>query len=190
MDAIKIIELISLVTGIIFMILQVLQNRWMWYLELLTATAALIVSASSHLWAASLLNVYYIVMSVIGIFSWKKIEQESDADVHIVRISRRILTISAFIFLAGAIGLYFLLDVTSDPAPILDSLSFSLAIIGTWWLTRSHIEQWYVWFVGDVLSAALFFSQGHYWMGLQYICYLISSIIGYIHWKRKGTIVK
>ncbi|MCQ2144101.1 MAG: nicotinamide riboside transporter PnuC [Bacteroidales bacterium] len=189
MDIFRILEIFSLVTGVIFMTLQVFQNRWMWYMEILTASAALAVSLHNHLWAVSLLNAYYIVMAVVGIFSWRKIEQDNDSDVHIVRMSPKILAIGLFLLVAGSFGLSLLLKATSDPAPVLDSVSFALAIVATWWLTRSHIEQWYLWFASDILSATLFFTQGLYWMGLQFTFYLAFSVIGYVHWKKKGTIV-
>jgi len=191
MDIFKIIEILSLVTGVVFMTLQVFQNRWMWYVELLTAAASLTVALHNHLWAASLINIYYMVMSVVGIFSWKKIEKEgSTTDIHIVRLSPRIILLGALFFLVGSFGLYFLLKTTSDPAPVLDAVSFALAIVATWWLTRSHMEQWYLWFAADILSSALFFTQGLYWMGTQFIFYMLFSVIGFFHWKKKGTIVK
>lgn len=190
MEIIHIIEILSLVSGIAFMILQVLQNRFMWYLDIVTASCALVVAFSQHLWAASALNLYYIVMSVVGIVSWKKIEDRNDVDIHIVRMTSKIFWSSVLMFVAGTAGLYFVLKATSDPQPVLDAICFSLSLIGTWWLTRSHIEQWIVWMAADVVGIILYATQGFYGMSTLYLFYIVSSVVGIIHWKKKGTVVE
>ena len=87
------IQLISLTSGVIYMVMQVFQHRWMWYLDLVTCSTALIVAAVNSkdgawapLWAQIILNLWFIAMAVWGIAHWKKLDSESHGDLHVVRL--------------------------------------------------------------------------------------------------------
>ncbi|MCQ2180745.1 MAG: nicotinamide riboside transporter PnuC [Bacteroidales bacterium] len=190
------IQLISLVSGVIYMIMQVVQHRWMWYLNLLTCTSALIVSAANFndgvwgpLWAQVILNAYFIVMSVVGIVNWKKLEHKSGGQLHLVKLTRRESVTAIAAGLVGTPAICLLFSLTNDPSPIADGLSFSFSILAAWMLSYSHIENWHLWIAADIVTVYLFASQGDWWMSLLYACYVVSAVIGLVHWRRSGIYV-
>ena len=63
------IEIFSLVTGVVFIIMQIIQHKWMWYLQLATAISAIIVASFNHLWGSAALNLFFTVMAFLGIWS-------------------------------------------------------------------------------------------------------------------------
>ena len=148
------IEIFSLVTGVVFIIMQITQHKWMWYLQLATAISAIIVASFSHLWGSAALNLFFTVMAFLGIYRWKKMEAKMEAKsepdrIHIARLSRKALPISFSIIFFGGSLMYFILTRpgVSDPYPFLDSITFVLSMVGSYWLTRSYIWQWLVWFI-------------------------------------------
>lgn len=191
MDICSILQTVALVMGIVFMILQVLQHKWMWYFNLTTSVAALTVTLMSSLWASAALNTYFIVMSVIGIFSWKKLaEKDGGKDrVRLVRPAPKILIISILAAVVLFVGVWKILLVTQDASPLLDSLTLVLSALATLWLTKSYKEQWYVWIVADTIAVTMYVSQGLWGMAALFFFYVISSVVGLVHWQKKGTYV-
>ena len=191
------VQIFALVTGVVYMILQIFQNRLMWYVDLLTAGAALMIALFNSdsgswapLWAQAAMNSYFIVMAVIGIFTWKRYSKLSDGALHVVRLHRKEGVTSAIFALAGAPLLCLILSLTNDPEPFADGLSMTFSIIAAWFLTRSHVEQWVMWIIADLLVIVLYANQGAWWMVALYYCYIISSVIGYTHWRKNGTYVE
>lgn len=190
------IQFFALVTGIIYMVMQVVQHKLMWYVDLLTAGAACYVSVANFqdgvwapVWAQAAINAYFIVMAVVGIVKWKFYREESEGRMHIVELPKGKIPVAAVILLAGSPLLCFLLSRTSDPAPVLDGISMMFAVIGTWFLAKSHLENWAMWIVADALAVIIYASQDAWWMAALYFCYIISSVIGIYHWKKNGILI-
>lgn len=193
-----IIQIISLVTGIVFMVMQSLQYKWMWYLGLLTSGTALVVSLVNMnegavwapLWAQVAMNGYFFAMDVVGIFSWKKFEEAgSGSAVHIVRLPRGHIPYYVLAIVLATPLVCFLLSLTNDPEPVADGVSFALSIVAQIMLTRSYIEQWYLWMAADVIAIMVFASQGAWWMVALYGCYIVNAVFGVNYWKKHGQYV-
>lgn len=191
MDICSILETAALVSGLVYMVLQVLQHKWMWYFNLATSGASLVVTLMSSLWASAALNAYFIVMSVIGIFSWRKLaEQDGGKDrLRLVRLTPKTVVISILAAVVLCVGVWQVLLVTKDASPLLDAAVLVLSALATWWLTRPYKEQWLIWIVADTIALAMYVSQGLWGMAALFFFYVISSVIGLIHWHKKGTYV-
>lgn len=194
MDICKILELVALVAGLVYMVLQVLQKQYMWYFNLVTASASLAVTIMNRLWASAALNLYFIITSVIGIFTWRALARKDkkvsggDTDrIRLVRLKMPIVLISAAVAIAGGVGVYFLLSATHDPSPVFDAATMILSVIAAWWLTRPYVEQWLVWLVADLIAVAMYASQGLWGMTALFSMYIISCVVGYAHWRKKGV---
>ena len=188
MDAVlQFIEIFALVTGVIYVILEILQKNAMWVVGILTASACAFSFAVNHVWASMGLNIYYVVMSVIGFYKWRidgaKVEE---GEIHLNPVSHGTAFWSAVAALAGTLAMIWVLRITGDPAPELDAVATVLSIIGTWWLAMSHLEQWFIWIAADVITTTLCIVTGQYAMAVLYLAYILSAVYGYFHWKRRG----
>ena len=190
-------EIFTLVTGLIYIVLEILQNRWMWVVGVLTGVAAVVVFAREALWASMGLNAYYVAISFWGLYAWARDERKLDASseaaadaLHLRPMTLRILLLSAFLLVAGTAALVLLLRVLGDPMSTLDAAVAVLSAIATWWLSRSHISQWWLWIAADLCSTLLCLSQGLYWMTALYAFYTLSAGFGYIHWRRHGVYIQ
>lgn len=197
MDICKILEIVALVAGIAYMALQVVQNRYMWYFNLVTAAASMAVTIINHLWASAALNLYFITTSVIGILSWKALARKDRENnggkeedrIRLVRLTWPAGLVSAAVAVVGGVGVYFLLRYTHDPSPVADAATMILSIIAAWWLTRPYIEQWYVWLAADIVAVIMYASQGLWGMTALFTLYVASCVVGYIHWRKQGVYV-
>lgn len=190
-------EIFTLVTGVIYIILEIRQKNLMWVVGILTSVAAMWVFFRQGLYASFALNTYYLVTSFIGLWQWRKDidrisqdgSEQKDGTVRLKRLSIKTVAVSAFAVVAGTLVLAFLMELLENPMSYLDSAVAVLSAVATWWLVRCYIQQWWLWIAADTVSTVLCASQGLWWMTALYAAYAVSAIIGYIHWKKHGRYI-
>ena len=187
---IQAIEVFAMVTGVVYLVLEILQKNSMWVVGILTSTACAFEFAITHVWASMGLNIYYVVMSVIGLLQWRKAsEAVGEGEIHLSRLPRTVALWSAALFVLGSLVLMQVLRAAGDPAPRLDAVAVTLSVIATWWLAQSYLQQWLLWIVADIFTTTICLTTGQYWMAVLYTAYIASAVYGYFHWKRKGKYV-
>lgn len=185
-----ILEIVATLTFVAYLVLQIMHSKWMWYLYIPSCICAALNFFNSATWAFAALNVYYIVMGFVGIYNWKKdsaAANEATSGIILNRLPRKTLLVSIAMVAAGIPALYFLLQALNDPNPFLDAITTALSIIGTWWLTKSYIQQWWIWIVADVFAIWMNVNLDNKWFVVQFILCIISSFIGLWNWNRQGT---
>ena len=191
-----VMEIFTLITGVIYIILEIRQKNFMWVIGILTSVAAMWVFFREGLYASFGLNTYYLITAFIGLWQWRKdknklaVESVGDDVIHLNRLSLRTIAVSAVITVAGIFLLAELMVLLENPMSYLDAAVAVLSAVATWWLVRSYLEQWWLWIVADTMSAILCATQGLWWMTALYAAYTLSAVYGYVHWKRRGTIVE
>lgn len=188
MTIIQAIEIFALVTGVAYVVLEILQKNAMWVLGILTGAACAFSFGVQHVWASMGLNIYYVVISFIGLAKWRKDgARVAEGAIHLRALPKKVALWSACIFVLGSLAMIFLLRAIGDAEPRLDGAATVLSIIGTWWLAQSYLQQWLIWIVADIITTTLCIVTGQYWMALLYLAYIASAIYGYFHWRKKGV---
>ena len=207
----NVVEIFTLVTGVIYIILEIRQKNFMWVIGVLTSVAAMWVFFRQGLYASFALNTYYLVTAFIGLWQWsrdkKKLVAEEGSDVvaeaqpegdriHLNRLTAKTVAVSAVVMVLGTFGLVELMQwlhsagiLQENPMSYLDSAATVLSAIATWWLVRSYIQQWWLWIAADLMSTILCASQGMWWMTALYAAYTLSAVYGWAHWKRNGRYI-
>lgn len=182
----------TLVTGVIYIVLEIRQKNFMWVVGIATSLAAMWVFFRQGLYASFGLNTYYLITSFIGLRQWRRDKDKlasgtsSDDVIHLNRLNRRVLLVSLIAAAVGISGLAWLMEWLENPMSYVDSAVAVLSAIATWWLVRSYLEQWWLWILADTLSTVLCATQGMWWMAALYAAYTLSAVYGYMHWRRKG----
>ncbi len=191
-------QIFTLVTGVIYIVLEIRQKSSMWLVGIATSLAAMWVFFRQGLYASFALNTYYLITSFIGLWQWgrdrKKLDhanahEEGGSAVHLNRLNRSTVIISALVVAAGTWGLAQIMELLENPMSYLDAGVAVLSAVATWWLVRSYIQQWWLWIVADTLSTVLCATQGMWWMAALYAAYTLSAVYGYLHWRRHGRIL-
>lgn len=191
------IEIFTLITGVIYIILEIRQKNLMWVVGLATSAAAMWVFFNQGLYASFGLNTYYLVTSFIGLWQWRKDRnalaetsgEGSDDVVRLKRLSFSTVAISAVVTVVGTFALAFLMELLENPMSYLDAAVAVLSAVATWWLVKCYIQQWWLWVAADTVSTILCASQGLWWMTVLYAAYAVSALIGYRHWKKHGQYI-
>ena len=179
-----------MVTGIAYVVLEILQKNAMWVVGILTSAACAFSFGVQHVWASMGLNLYYVVMSVVGLVQWRKAsEQVAEGEIHLQALPKKVGVWSVLLFFVGSLVLIQVLRAAGDAQPFLDGTAAVLSVIGTWWLAQSYLEQWMLWILADILTTTLCILTGQYWMAFLYLAYIGSAVYGYFHWKKHGKYV-
>ena len=187
MDIVQVIEIFAFATGIAYVVLEILQKNAMWVVGLLTGAACAFSFAVQKNWGMTGLNLYYVVISVVGLARWRHDgEKVGEGVIHLNPLPRKTALWSAVGFVVGSLVLIPVFRALGDGSSI-DATATVLSVIATWWLTRSYIQQWMLWVVADGLTTALCLGNGQYWMTALYLAYMLSAVYGYVHWKKKGV---
>ena len=193
------LEIFTLITGAIYIVLEIRQKNAMWVVGMMTSIAAMAVFFREGLYASFALNTYYLVTSVIGLRQWSRdremLGEEADKDIHLNILTRKTLLISAVIAVIGIAALSWGMELMSEagfkenPMSVMDASVATLSAIATWWLVKAYLEQWWLWIAANLMSMMLCATQGMWWMTILYAMYGIAAIIGLRHWKKHGTTV-
>ena len=195
----EILSYTSTVLFVVYLFLQVMKHKAMWNVYIPSCLAAVVTFLDSNTWAFAALNVYYVVMGAIGIRNYRYVAETAGEDtsgkILLKKLPLRDVLIALGLTVVGIPALYFLLSYLNDHTPLLDAVVTTLSIIGTWWLTKSYIQQWWLWIIADVFAI---------WMNLilvdlgyrdklpfivMFVFCIISSFVGLVIWSRKGKYV-
>ena len=199
------IELAASLFGLVYVVFEVLQKNFMWYLWVLTSITFGIVYYYSHIYAYMGLQIYYVAMGIYGIYSWRRSKalakraaaqpatqpgelSSEDADILVVRrMSREVAILSTLFSIIVFFILTYILKCTEDPNPWLDSFCSVISMLATFWLSRQYLQNWYLWIVCNVASTILSLSVEQYYAALLYFVMIGMAIWGLWHWNKNGV---
>jgi nicotinamide mononucleotide transporter len=193
----NLIEIFGVITGIIYVILEIRQNIWLWPVGIITSAVYIIVFFTSKFYAEMILQGYYLVISCLGLYWWGRYKGNTDKEhysqkeskggneqLHVTRLTLK----SGMVLLIVVIILYFLMWIilsrlTDSPVPEWDSFITSFSVIATWMLARKIYEHWFLWIIVNAASVIAFVSRGLYPTVVLYMVYLVMSFAGLKVWK-------
>ncbi len=186
------LEIFTLVTGLLFLVLEIRQSNWMWAVQILTGITSVILFYRQGLYASMALNVYYVVAAVWGVISWRR-DSVSDENVsnsiHLRLVTAKVIIISILLQIIGTAVLLWGLKLIGDPMSGLDAGITVLSLIATWWLVRTYKEQWLLWILADLLYVVMCCAQEMYFMSGLYAFYTLSAVYGFVHWRKNGRLI-
>lgn len=199
-------QIFTLLTGVIYIVLEVRQKNFMWVVGIATSLAAMWVFFRQGLYASFGLNTYYFITAFIGLWQWRRNREtissqlevevtDSDEDIIVLnRLPFSTVVISAVVSVVGIFALSYGMSylhrigiLDENPMSLLDSAATVLSAVATWWLVRSYRQQWWLWIVADTLSVVLCAMQGMWWMAVLYLAYVAAAVYGLRYWKLKGV---
>lgn len=145
----------------------------------------LILNLNLHLWVESAEQVYYLITMVIGVFVWKKNLNKKSETIAPKKftVPKLIATLIALAILSVCI---YNIDVAlGGAAPLLDTMSLSIAIVANILCSFCYKEQWILWFVLDVVQTIMYFVIGQPIMAVMYIAWTINCIYGWYSWNKE-----
>ena len=132
------------------------------------------------------INVYFLLASIYGCIRWRKATHDESAEISVfstpIRYGWRLTLVGLALFVLIAC----VFECFTDSAVSYgDAFTTALSIVAMWMLAHRYIEQWWLWFVVNAVSAGLYFWKDLTITGILFSVYAIVSIFGYLQWRKK-----
>lgn len=165
------IEVLAVISSILFTLLIQQGLASSWSLAILSSGLFLYLVWVKHLYAESLLHLFYIATAVYGWYMGGELLN-----------NRLALQDNLFIALGGFIVVAlsgFLLQKFSDAKiPFVDAFTTVFAIVGTMLMINAFADTWYYLLAINLVSIYLYFNRGLKLSALLYVVYSILAIRG------------
>lgn len=145
----------------------------------------MVLSAREHLWGELVENGFYMITTILGALAWSRNYDSSEEgnSVQARRLTPKGWLVTLLSFLVGTVGGYALLRQTSDPNPLLDTISSVPAFVAQILMMLRYREQWIFWIVVDVIKVVLWVIQGDWCMAAQFAFWTVVCFYGLKKWK-------
>ena len=147
----------------------------------------LIYNLQLRLWVESAEQFYYLITMIIGVFIWKKNLNKTKTKVQAKKITIAELIAIIFGLAVMSVVIYQIDVLLKGTAPLLDTLSLSIAIIANLLCTLCYKEQWILWFALDIIQTIMYFSVGESIMAIMYIAWTINCVYGWYNWSKESN---
>jgi nicotinamide mononucleotide transporter len=172
--------------GVSFAVAEVLLARsnriWLYPAGIISTVIATYTLFHAALYAESLLNIYYLVMTAYGWWSWDKRGGSALSITYSSWTEWKIalsITAAAFVLLFAVLKLY-----TPSTVPIWDAWVSASAWAGMWLLARRKIENWIFLNVSNAFAIPLLLRKDLPLYALLTIFLFVVAIQGYIKWRK------
>ncbi|MET4080705.1 nicotinamide mononucleotide transporter [Pedobacter sp. UYP30] len=158
-------------------------NIWLYPTGIISVLLSMYLLFNVQLYAETLLNIYYLVMSVYGWVIWKKTKEAGAMQVS--WSSKKELSIAIFISVFGFILLYLVLHhFTNSDVPIWDAFVSATAWAGMWLLAKRKIENWIFLNISNLVAIPLLIHKHLAMFAVLTLVLFVVAIFGFLDWKK------
>ncbi|MEM7511704.1 MAG: nicotinamide riboside transporter PnuC [Bacteroidota bacterium] len=181
---IKILEIIGLISGVLYVILASRENIWCWPIGILGSIASMIVTWESKLYLDVGLFGYYVLIGFYGWYLWRKGKQVQKT-LTISQISVKLLLMLLGLGVLFTIGLGQLFSIYTDASiPYWDAFTTGFSLVATYMQAKKFLENWLLWIVVDAIYVGVYFYKDLDFFAILSIFYTIMAVYGFIHWRK------
>jgi nicotinamide mononucleotide transporter len=185
------VQWLAVLLGVAEVLLARSNNIWLYTTGILGTSIAIYLLLDVGLYAESILNGYYVVMSIYGWIYW--IKKKNEPPVKISWQTQNEWGISITICVVGWVLFYVLLKnlpakyFTPSNVPVWDALISSTAWAGMWLLARRKIENWVFLNISNLFAIPILFYKHLPMFALLTIFLFIVAVFGYFEWRKKAV---
>lgn len=188
MDFFTVIELASVIFGLLYVILMMRQNIWCWICGILSSGLYIFSCFHAKIYLEAGLNFYYVVIGFYGWFLWlKRKNNDDDEERHLQvtewRASAHIINIAICILLTLFLGKIMQLH-TDSPRPYFDAAITVFGFSATILEARKILSAWIYWFIINGASILLMIDRRMPFYAILSAVTTLLCIRGYLDWKK------
>jgi nicotinamide mononucleotide transporter len=177
------IQWVAVGLGIAEVLFAKSNNIWLFPTGIASTLLSIYILLLAGLYAESILNAYYVVMSIYGCWYW--IKKKKQPPVRISSCSRadwmKVIAITAGSF---TLLTFFLKLVTPSTVPVWDAWVSATAWVGMWLLSRRKIENWILLNISNLFAIPLLLYKELALFAALTLFLFIVAIFGYFEWSR------
>jgi len=156
---------------------------WLYPTGIISVLLSIYLLYQSQLYAESLLNVYYLVMSIYGWWYW--IKKKNHPEIKITTCNKKDwLIVSLIVFPGFAVLAFTLKYSTPSNVPFWDAWVSVTAWAGMWLLAKRKIENWILLNISNAFAVPLLIYKKLPLYAVLTVILFIVAVQGYRKWSR------
>lgn len=176
------LELLGSILGLVGVWLASSNRASSWWFQLPACLIYSWIFYQSQLLADSLLQIWFFVTSLLGLWNWRKTANQTLPISSMTKLEWLPLIISN---LVGVLGLYFLLAPTGQARWLgLDAFCAVLSVTAQRLLVRRKIENWWFWLVVNCVYLWIYWQSQLYYTFVFYAILLMLAIRAWWQWRK------
>lgn len=179
------LEIIATVLSLIYIILAVKNKSICFVIGLVASVVWGYVSLYNYnLVFDALLQVFYIGMSVYGLYLWSAGKDQKE-ELPIRHMTGRDHTITIISGVVLGIGVAYSTSLFYEASwPYLDSLTTAFLMLATYYLVKRKIECWIYFIIADAIYIYIYWAQGAKLFAGMMVVYTVMAAVGYWQWAK------
>lgn len=159
------------------------RNIACWPVGIIGVVLSFLVYVPARLYSDALLQVFYLVLSLYGWWTWSNNGEASDFP-SVRRMSRIQHVYVILVGLGGGMLLGWFWSHFDAALPMIDGLTTSFSMVTTWLVARRYLENWWYWIVIDSVCIGVYFLRDIPAFIVLFGMYVLLSIWGLRAWHR------
>ncbi|MGA2890376.1 MAG: nicotinamide riboside transporter PnuC [Terracidiphilus sp.] len=177
----------GVVTTIVGIWLTTRRKLICWPVVLISDVLYLIVFYRVKLYSDALLQIFFLAFTLYGWWYWWRGVRE-EGEVRVVRLPLSSLLMGLAAGAVGSVLLGLLMKRVGAALPLLDASLMSYSLVGSWWQTRKHIANWWLWIVVDVVYIGEYLYKGLRPTAALYALLVALAALGLRDWQRASQV--
>lgn len=184
-----ILEIISVIFGILYLILMIRENIWCWIFGILASAITVYLYVHVTLYLEAGLNIYYILAGFYGWIYWyqhqnkEAITGKTNVPIRTWRPNSHIIAIITSGILSVILGII-MHKYTDSERPYIDATITVFSFVATYMEARKVLSTWYYWFLLNAASIFLQIDRGLYFFAILSVIYTVMCVYGFKRWKK------
>lgn len=145
------------------------------------------ISYKAKLYGEVLVQAFYLVTMIFGIFVWKKHLADNKTEIISKELNHKEVTVTSILGIISCIILYRMLLLTDDPQVFMDSVTTVTAFIAQILMMCRFRDNWIWWLMLDIASIYMWAIAGNWLLVIQFILWSINCLYGYYNWKPENN---
>ena len=181
--ATSIIEWLAVISSIIYVVLAAKRLILCWLFAFIGSCLFVYLCYVGDLYIESILQLFYVVMAVVGWVSWNK-EKLDNSKIKKWGVNNHLLNIVLSGIVAFILGFIFD-NYTNQANPNIDAFTTCYSLSATFMVTRKVLGNWIYWIVIDLVSIYLYAQRDYNLTAVQYGIFTILAVYGFIGWRNE-----
>jgi nicotinamide mononucleotide transporter len=154
-----------------------------WPVVLVSDVLYLVVFYRVRLYSDAMLQAFFLAFTLYGWWYWWRGVRD-EGEVRVVRLTLPGLFAGLAAGAAGSVLLGVLMTGIGAALPHLDAVLTSYSLVATWWQTRKHIANWWLWIAVDLIYIGEYIYKGLRPTAALYLLLAALAALGLRDWQR------
>ena len=179
------LDYLALIAGILYVIFAAKEKMICWFFGAVSSLSiAYAVFFFYQLYSDAILQVFYFIMALVGIWNWKRGNGKGE-DLAVSKMAFRdhLTLIVSSLLLAIPLAWYFS-QKTEAALPVIDAVTTTFSIMTTFLVIGKKLENWLYWIIIDIAYVFIYSYKGAYLFALLMIVYTVIAVLGYFEWRK------